>query len=192
MSQFTLHNAESAPDPVKAILSSSQSDFGFIPNLYAGLANAPQALMAYKSIAELFSKTSLNAHEQQVVQLSISVYHGCEFCVAAHSMIARNMVKLPSETVDALRECLPLADAKLAALRDFALAVVENRGWVVEHPAYASFLAAGYKKEQGLEVILGVTQKILSNYANHLMETPVNVEFSGEHWTRRSRANNDS
>lgn len=75
-------------------------------------------------------------------------------------------------------------DPKLAALAEFTRAVVNERGWIREHPAYRAFLDAGYKPEQALEVILGVAQKTLSNYANHLLQTPLDAAFEGERWSR--------
>ena len=63
----------------------------------------------------------------------------------------------------------------------------DERGWVVG-PATAAFLAAGYSPQQALDVILGVTMKTLSNYVNHLTETPVNEQFASETWSRRDAA----
>jgi len=39
------------------------------------------------------------------------------------------------------------------------------------------FLSAGYSKEQVLELIVGVAHKIMSNYINHIAETPIDDEF---------------
>lgn len=40
-----------------------------------------------------------------------------------------------------------------------------------------AFLDAGFTKRQMLEVILGVSQKVMSNYTNHLANTPVDAPF---------------
>ena len=113
-----------------------------------------------------------------------SVENGCEFCVAAHSIIAKKMVNVPTEIVDALRAGRAPLDTKLAALAEFTLAVVRERGWVAESASFDRFLSAGYSSTQALEVVLGVTQKILSNYANHLLKTPLNPQFQSEAWTK--------
>jgi AhpD family alkylhydroperoxidase len=184
MTEYVFHTPETAPESARPILAGAQQKLGFVPNLYAGLANAPAALEAYMAISGYFEKTSLNPVERQVVLLTVSEIHGCEFCVAAHSMIATKMVGAPDEVVAALRAGKLPADGKLAALTAFTRAVVHERGWVTEHPAFTLFLKAGYSREQALEVILGVTQKILSNYANHLLKTPLNPAFEGERWSR--------
>ena len=181
---YAFHTAESAPAAAKAILEGAKKKLGFIPNLYAGMANSPPTLEAYMALTGCFDKTSLSPTEKQVVYLVTSVENGCEFCVGAHSIIAKKMVNVPAEIVDALRAGREPQDPKLAALAAFTLAVVRERGWVAESPAFDRFLEAGYSSTQALEVVLGVTQKILSNYANHLLGTPLNPEFQSEAWVK--------
>ena len=60
--------------------------------------------------------------------------------------------------------------------------MVRDRGWVSEAEQTA-FLAAGFSKGQALEVVLGVTQKILSNYTNHLTETPLDEAYKANQWS---------
>lgn len=184
MNHYHFHTPDSAPEPARQVLTDAQHKLGFVPNLYAGLANAPAALEAYLAVSACFDKCSLTPTERQVVVLATSVANGCEFCVAAHSMIAKNMVGVSAEVVATLREHKAPEDPKLAALTAFTRAVVEERGWVADHPAFVRFLEAGYSPAQALEVVLGVTQKTLSNYANHLLATPLNPEFESERWSR--------
>lgn len=184
MSLYPFHTPDSAPEAARATLKEAERKLGFVPNLYAGLANAPAALEGYLAISACFDKSSLTPTERQVVLLTASVVNGCEFCVAAHSLIAKGMVGVPAEVVAALREGQEPADARLAALTAFIRAVVEERGWVADHPAFKRFLDAGYTPAQALEVVLGVAQKTLSNYANHLLGTPLNPAFESERWSR--------
>lgn len=183
---YAFHSADSAPTAAKSILEGTKSKLGFIPNLYAGMANSPPTLEAYMALTGYFDKTSLSPTEKQVVYLVTSVENGCEFCVAAHSIIAKKMVNVPTEIVDALRAGRAPLDTKLAALAEFTLAVVRERGWVAESASFDRFISAGYSSTQALEVVLGVTQKILSNYANHLLGTPLNPEFQSEAWTKNA------
>ena len=152
MNQYPFHSPESAPEAAAPILEKAKASLGFVPNLYAGLANAPAALEAYIALSGFFDKSSLSAIERQVVLLATSVDNGCEFCVAAHSMIAKKMVGVPESVVAAVREGREPEDTKLAALIALTRAIVQERGWVTEHPALQRFLAAGFSKEQALEV----------------------------------------
>ncbi len=187
MTRFTTHTIESAPAAARPTLESAQKALGFVPNLYANLAEAPAALEAYTTLSALFGKTSFNATERQIVLLATSVENGCEFCVAAHSLIAKAMDKVDPAIVAALREHRPIADDRLEALATFTRLVVRERGWV-SGDITNRFLAAGYRRQQALEVVLGVTMKTLSNYANHLTETQVNPELGSEAWSRARAA----
>ncbi|MFQ5509767.1 MAG: carboxymuconolactone decarboxylase family protein [Leptospirillia bacterium] len=184
MSDYTFHTVDSAPEATRPVLEAVEKRFGFVPNLAAGLANAPAALEGYLAVAGAFEKSSLTPVEQQVVLLATSVDNGCPYCVAAHSMIARNMVGAPDSVVDAMRCGKAPDDPRLAALANFAHALVRERGHVEGSAEHQAFLDAGYTPAQALEVVVGITQKTLSNYANRLLGTPLDAPFEAEGWTR--------
>lgn len=185
MTEFVLHTPESAPEAARALLQGAQKQMGFLPNLYANLANSPAALEAYFGLSAQFDKTSFSPVERQVVLLAVSEENGCEFCVAAHSLIARKIAKAPDAVVDALRNRVTVPDPRLQALAVFVRAMVKERGWVAGAPLDA-FITAGFTHQQAMEVVLGVTMKTLSNYANHLTNTQTNAEFSAEAWKREA------
>lgn len=176
-----LHTIETAPDSVKAELQAAEETYGTIPNLYRGLANAPAALKMYlafnKTLGEFASLTPI---EQQVVSLTVSVENGCTYCVGAHSVLA-GMAKIPEETLTELREQRSLSDPKLNVLRNFALAEMEHRGWVSEQDLN-EFLGAGYDQQHVLEVITILAQKTMSNYFNHIAQTPLDDMFKSMEW----------
>jgi uncharacterized peroxidase-related enzyme len=180
MSQFPIHSILTTHATAKPLLEGSLKKYGFVPNLHGGLAEAPAALKAYIELTASFDQTSFSPTERQVVLLAASVENQCTYCVAAHSMIARQMVKADAAIVDALRNRQPLPDDKLEALATFTQAVVKNRGMVSR--ALANFMAAGYMRAHVLEVILGVAMKTLSNYTNHLIDTPLDNAFQAEAW----------
>lgn len=183
MTSFTTHTLESAPAEARPLLARTQSQLGFVPNLYGNLAEAPEALAAYFDLHAQFEKASFTPVERQVVLLAISTENNCEFCVAAHSLTARKMVHVPDAVIDALRLMEPLPDPRLNALAEFTRAVVRERGFVDENVMDA-FLRAGFTHRQIVDVVLGVSLKILSNYTNHLTGTRTNPEFASETWSR--------
>ena len=78
-----------------------------------------------------------------------------------------------------------LADAKLEALRQFAIVINETRGWPQESDVQA-FFDAGYAQQHVLEVIMGIAPKVLSNYTNHIAETDLEMHsnlFNGRQLT---------
>ena len=175
MTKFTLYTADNAPEAAKPLLANSVAAFGMLPNLHAVMAEAPTLLEGYQVLHGLFQKTSFNAEELTVVWQSINVEHNCHYCVPAHSGIAESM-KVDQSIVDSLVNKTPLENPKLEALRETTLAIVRERG-VINDDQIAKFFAAGYGKQQLLEIILGLSQKVMSNYTNHLADTPVDSAF---------------
>lgn len=180
--KFPLHTLASAPAAAKPALEGVGKKLGFIPNLYAHLAQAPAALNGYLTLGEQFQQASLTPVEQQVVLISASIENGCEYCTAAHSFVARNLVKADGKVVDALRARRDLPDARLNALARFTRVMVRTRGRP-EAAALEAFYTAGYDPQAVLEVITGIALKTLSNYMNHLTETPLDATFEPERWT---------
>lgn len=178
---FQLHTHETAPEAVRADLREAQKAYGSVPNLYREFAASPAALKVYLAMNELLREHGvLSPVEQQVVYLTASAENGCSYCVGAHSVIA-GMVGMPGEVLAALREPHSLPDARLDALRAFTLSVMERRGHVPEGDL-AAFEAAGYAQAHLLEVLTILAQKTLSNYFNHIAETPLDEMFRSSTW----------
>ncbi|MEO9481412.1 MAG: carboxymuconolactone decarboxylase family protein [Maribacter dokdonensis] len=182
MTTLKVHNIESAPEGSKPLLENSQKSFGMIPGLHGVLAASPKILEAYQTLHQLFTETSFNEEELTVVWQTINVEHACHYCVPAHTAIA-NMMKVDDAITEALRNETPLADAKLEALRTMTLTIVRNRGNVTQEDLDA-FYAAGYGEQQVLEIILGLSQKVISNYTNHIAHTPVDEPFKKFEWSK--------
>jgi len=183
MTTLKVHDIESAPEGSKALLENSKKAYGMIPGLHGVLASSPQILQAYQTLHELFTQSSLNEDELTVVWQAINVEHACHYCVPAHTGIAK-MMKVDDEITEALRNETPLADAKLEALRTFTLSIVRNRGNVSQEDLDA-FYAAGYGEAQVLDIILGLSQKTISNYTNHIAHTPVDDAFKKFEWSKK-------
>lgn len=181
MSDFPLHSIESAPEPSQGFLTAAQKAYSFVPNLLAGMAEAPALLEGYMTLAGIFDKTSFTETERQIILMTNNRLNGCTYCMAAHTTISQ-MSGVPADVVTALRENTPIADAKLEALRQFAIVINETRGWP-SHADVSAFLSAGYGQQNILEVILGTALKTLSNYTNHIAETPLDDAFKANAWS---------
>ncbi|SOE23709.1 alkylhydroperoxidase AhpD family core domain-containing protein [Spirosomataceae bacterium TFI 002] len=182
MTTLKIHNIETAPEKSKALLEKSLKANGMIPGLHGVLAGAPGLLEAYQTIHQLFLQSSFNKEELTVVWQTINVEHECHYCVPAHTGIA-NMMKVDSGLSDALRNEEAMPTEKLQALHDFTLKVVRNRGHVSQADL-DTFYAVGYTERHVLEVILGLSQKVISNYTNHIANTPVDERFQPFAWSK--------
>ena len=180
MVDFTLHDTETAPAEARETLEAVQQRMGFVPNLFAKMAEAPASMEAYLSLDGILAKTSLTPVEREVVLAATSVYNRCHVCVAADAGRAKQ-AGIREADLAALRKGEDLPDPRLNALARFTRAVVHERGWVGDE-AVQRFLDAGFERRQVLEVLIGVTIKTLSNYTNHIAGTPLNKELQALAW----------
>lgn len=183
MSEFTLHTQASAPEAAKPLLENSVKSFGMVPNLHAVMASSPELLKGYQTLHGLAQETSFDADELTVVWQTINVEHACHYCVPAHTMIAHSM-KVNADVIDALRDETPLPNAQLEALRAMTLSMVRDRG-VVNPRALEAFYSAGYEQKNLLEIILILSQKVMSNYVNHVADTPIDAPFAAYGWQKK-------
>lgn len=177
---FPFHDETTAPEASRDSLAQSKAAYGFVPSLHAAMAEAPGLLAAYKFVHEQFSNSSFDKDELTVVWQTINVEHACHYCVPAHTGIAKSM-GVDDAITDALRNETPLPTDHLEALRTFTQIIVRERGNVTDAQLQA-FLDAGYTKQNVLEVILGLSQKIMSNFTNHVTQTPVDSVFQKFEW----------
>lgn len=175
MSDFPIHNINTAPAATQQALAQVQGKYGFVPNLIGALAEAPAALDGYLKLASILETSSLSPQERQLLALTASRANDCDYCLAAHTPAAK-AAKVPQQAIDAASSGGHIDDPKLEAFRVFVDTLVRKRGWA-DQDDLAAFLEAGYSQQQALEVVTGIAWKTLSNYANHLIDTPIDKPF---------------
>lgn len=178
MARLTVHTVDSAPEAAKSRVEAALKNNGFLPNLIGVLANSPEALAFYQEVGKLNGNTTLTAGEREVVQIIAAKRNECGFCVAGHTKLATLKKLLSDEAIQAARAVNPAAfsDVKLAALAEFTIAVMEQKGAVSDQELQA-FFDAGYSQQQSVEVVLGVALATLCNYTNNLAKTEINPEL---------------
>lgn len=183
MTDFTFHTIDSAPENSKPLLKQAKESFGFDLNLFAGMAESPALLEGYLALSEIFNKTRLSDIERLIIIMTNNRLNGCEYCIAAHTTGAKGQ-NIQAEVIEALRYGTPLSDQKLEALRVFTAKMIISRGRP-EQKDLNAFLASGYTKENVFDVILGTGLKLMSNYANHIMDTPLDDAFKANAWINK-------
>jgi AhpD family alkylhydroperoxidase len=186
MNTFNAYTIDTAPGGSTALLEGTKAAFGFVPHLQSFMAESPELLAGYSALWDLFSKSTLTPHEQQVVYLTANFENDCRYCMAGHSTLAK-MIRMDPAVIDALRAGTALPDAKLDALHRFTTIVVRERGFATDADVDA-FLAAGYTRRNVFDVILGVATKVMSNYTNHIVHTPYDAFMKGNEWTKPQTA----
>lgn len=180
MTHLPVRTPETAPEASKPFLEDTKKAFGFIPNLTAVFANSPAMIEAYGVLAGHFEKTNLTPTERQIVLMTNNRLNRCTYCMAAHTTISQ-MQNVAEEVITALRNGAEISNPKLQALQVFTAHVNEARGHVAQADVDA-FLSEGYTQANILDVILGTGLKTLSNYTNHIAQTPVDSQFQPNSW----------
>ena len=176
--QFPIHQLYTAPEGSREILTQLVQKYGFLPNLAAAMAESPPFLKGYLAVMDAFdsAKTTLLPVERQVVLLAAATQNRCEYCAAAHGMLACKL-GLERGDVDKIQQEQKLDDTRLEALRSFTADIVNEQGNVSDS-ALAMFMEAGFSRAQVLEVLLGVIAKTMTGYAHHMAKIPLNEQFS--------------
>jgi len=178
---FTLHDTTTAPAASTGILDGVQKSWGLVPNLHRVLAESPAALEAYVTLWGIAEKTGFTPQERNIVYIAIIYENECTYCMAGHTNLSR-VAKVEPEVISAVREGRPIADSKLEALRQFAAKVTRSRG-VVSEADVSAFKAVGYDNRAMLDVLVLAATKLISNYTNHLAQTPLDPFMKGAEWS---------
>lgn len=175
MTTFTAYTLDNAKPKAKETLKGINASYGFIPNLFAYMAEAPVTLDAYLALNQLVEKSSLTPTQAQIALLTVSLENECGFCSVAHQAMGKK-AGVNAQTIDALLSKSEIEDAQDRALVNLTQTIVRERGWVSD-ARLEDFFEAGFTKQQVLEVILVVAMKTLSNYTNHLTKPEPNKEL---------------
>jgi uncharacterized peroxidase-related enzyme len=152
------------------IFDSITKRMGKVPNLYATIGYSASALQGILNFEEAFNYSAFNAKEREALYLVVSQVNNCDYCLAAHSMIA-GMRGFSKEEIINFRKGLA-NDAKLNAALQFAKAITENKGKVNDNIKEA-FFEAGYDEAALMELIGLVTVRTFTNYVYGLTQIPI-------------------
>lgn len=170
MARIQTINRQTASAEVNTTLDAVKAKLGKVPNLIATLAQAPVALNAYLSLSEAASKGRLSAKQRESLALAIGQANSCQYCLSAHSLIAKG-AGLNSEAIQSARQA-SAEDALTDALLKLAVKIVQQRGLLSDEDFAEAYLA-GVDDGLVLEVITSVALNTLTNYTNHIAQTDI-------------------
>jgi len=119
MSRLTIPTVEQSPSASQPLLAAVNKQLGVVPNLMKLAGNSPAALEGYLSLSGALAKGSLSAQLRERIALTIAEYNGCDYCLAAHAYLGKNLAKLSDAEIDAARSARS-EDAKTNAALQFA------------------------------------------------------------------------
>lgn len=154
----------------KQLLDNIQSKMKNVPNVMRTMANSPAVLEGYLSFNDALSQGSLSEKLREQIAITVSEANGCEYCLSAHSSIAKN-VGLNENDVRNAQLC-KANDPKVEVALKFAYAIVAKRG-EVSNSDIQSVKSAGYSEGEIAEIIANVSLNIFTNYFNHIAKTEI-------------------
>jgi alkylhydroperoxidase family enzyme len=180
MPNYPVQTIASAPEGSKSALEQLKRAFGIVPNIVGAIANSPKLINSLVGLFGQVHSPGLTERENQIVLLTDAVTNSSTYAVAFHTTLALQQ-GISSEEITAIRERRLPTDKRFAALSALANALIEKRGHLTE-PELDSFNAAGFKKEQALEVIAIVAASTITNYTGTIANPPLEDAFQQHAW----------
>uniref|UniRef100_UPI00403A5231 carboxymuconolactone decarboxylase family protein n=1 Tax=Variovorax sp. BK018 TaxID=3450241 RepID=UPI00403A5231 len=172
MSRLFHPATEQAPAAAQPLFDLIRKAAGKVPNAYALIGSlSPAALkVALEGDAALI-KGTLSRAELEAIRIAISAQNGCDYCVAAHTMLGA-MSGLKQGELRQLRSGAASEDAKRAVLVDFARRITSSNGTVPQAVVQA-VIDAGYTPAQIVEALLAIALISFTNLVNRVNDTPI-------------------
>ncbi|MGH6803781.1 MAG: carboxymuconolactone decarboxylase family protein, partial [Methyloceanibacter sp.] len=133
--------------------------------------HSPAALGGYLGLSGALARGALDAATRERIALAVAEINGCDYCLAAHTYLGKNVAKLTDGEIESNRRGTS-ADAKAAAAVEFAARVAVERGQVGT-AAVEAVRAAGFSDAEIVEIVAHVALNTLTNYLNEVAETAV-------------------
>ena len=162
---------QEAPAASQPLLQGVEKMLGSVPNLFRLTANSPAALEGYLGLNGALASGKLDAPTRERIALAVAEINGCNYCLAAHTYLGKNLAKLDDAEISANRGGRSNNPQAHAAVR-FAVKLVQNRGKVSDADVDA-VRAAGFSQGEIVEIVAHVALNTLTNYINEAFDTPI-------------------
>jgi uncharacterized peroxidase-related enzyme len=162
---------QASPAASQPFLEAVKKMLGSVPNLFRMVGNSPAALEGYLGLNAALAKGKLDAKTRERIALAVAEINGCDYCLAAHTYLGKNLAKLDDVEIAANRKGSS-GDAKADAAVRFAAKIVKTRGHVSDGDLQAA-KAAGFGDAEIVEIIAHVALNTFTNYINSVTETDI-------------------
>jgi uncharacterized peroxidase-related enzyme len=172
MSRLSVPNLESDAGPSGQVYAQIKKAIGNVPNTFAAIAaHGPAALKAVLAADTVLAAGSLSKRDQEAIKLVISEVAGCDYCVAAHSLLGK-LADLKPDELKNIRERRATGDEKRDALIRFVRKLAQSSGTVSDEE-FAAIKAAGYSDAQLVEISLAFATTVFTNVFNRINDTEI-------------------
>jgi len=171
MSRLTSVQPVHATGKAAELFTAINRAMGKVPNAYQTIGNAPDVLGQALQHNAMLAKSSLSRKQLEAINLAVSEASGCDYCLAAHSLMGK-MAGFTPEQMRQLRQGDYPDDTQLDALVKFVQTLVTTHGTLPEE-AVNDFREAGFDDVQVVETISAVSAILFTNMINRVNDTVV-------------------
>lgn len=172
MSRIATPALDTATGATAEVYAQIRKAAGSVPNTYAAIgAHGPAALKAVLAAEGVLASGSLDKQDRETIKLLVSVVAGCDYCVAAHSLLGK-MAGLSPDTLRHIRAGEPTGDAKRDALVRFVKRLASTSG-TIDEAEFAAIREAGYTDQQLVEISLAIATTTFTNIFNRINDTTI-------------------
>lgn len=168
-----------APMASQPLLAAVEKKLGTVPNLFRLISNSPSALEGYLSLSRALARGALSPQTGERIALAIAEINGCDYCLSAHTYLAKNQANLGEAEIAANRNGFS-NEVKDDVAVGFAAHLALSFGHV-SAADIRSIRRAGYTDAQIVELILRVALSIFTNYLNIAADTEIDFPVVRAH-----------
>jgi uncharacterized peroxidase-related enzyme len=176
MKNFQIPQKEQLSEANQNIFNQLEKGIGYVPNLFATFAHSENGLSTYLGLQN--AKSSLKAKEKEVINLVVSQYNKCLYCLSAHTAIAKLNGFNDGQILEIRRVNISF-DSKLNALGNLVHEAVSNKGEISDETK-EKFFNEGFTEGNLIDVIIAIGDKTITNYLYAATKIPVDWPIASE------------
>src|SRR5579859_3481062 len=165
MSRIHTPSLDTATGETAEVYAQIKKAAGSVPNTFAAIgALTPAALKAVLAADGVLAAGTLGKKDIETIKLVVSQVAGCDYCVAAHSLLGK-LAGLQPDTLKHLRDGQQTGDAKRDALVRLVHTLTSTSG-TISDADFAAIKAAGYTDAQLAEISFAIALTVFTNVFN--------------------------
>ena len=170
MANIQVPTRDQVDTKAQGIFENLKKQLGTVPNLYATIGYSSDALESFLGFSGSAGKGTFSNKEVEAIKLAVSQVNECQYCLAAHTALAKMNGFDEAQTLE-LRAAT-INDARLGAITQLAREVAGNQGKASTR-AIDNFLAQGFDEKGLIDLIAVVIAVTFTNYVHGVTKVPV-------------------
>ena len=161
---------EEASSWVRKLFKKVEAGLGKVPMLYRAMANSEDVFEGFLNLNGNLANAEIGPKLVKAVILRTSQLNECEYCLRAHTQMAKDANLMTDEEIIAARKGTGW-DEKSRTMLEFVTKVVTNKGFVTQEDI-DKMHQAGFSDKNIVEIVGAIVVATMTNYLSHVADTP--------------------